>query len=77
VFFEQGIDIGMARGIEGPKGVYAVEPQAGRGFYGAPETFIVDANGVIRFKHIGVINYRIWEDEIMPAIIAVRSGDNS
>jgi cytochrome c biogenesis protein CcmG/thiol:disulfide interchange protein DsbE len=47
------------------------------GVYGAPETFLVDANGVIRFKHIGVINYRTWEDEIMPAIIAVRSGDNS
>lgn len=47
------------------------------GVYGAPETFLVDANGVIRFKHIGVINYRIWEDEIMPAIAALRGGDNS
>lgn len=47
------------------------------GVYGAPETFLVDANGVIRFKHIGVINYRIWEDEIMPAIATVRSGGNS
>jgi cytochrome c biogenesis protein CcmG/thiol:disulfide interchange protein DsbE len=47
------------------------------GVYGAPETFLIDANGVIRFKHIGVINYRIWEDEIMPAIAAVREGGNS
>lgn len=47
------------------------------GVYGAPETFLVDANGVIRFKHIGVINYRIWEDEIMPAIEAVQAGGNS
>jgi cytochrome c biogenesis protein CcmG, thiol:disulfide interchange protein DsbE len=47
------------------------------GVYGAPETFLVDAKGVIRFKHIGVINYRIWEDEIMPAIAAVKSGDHS
>jgi cytochrome c biogenesis protein CcmG/thiol:disulfide interchange protein DsbE len=46
------------------------------GVYGAPETFLVDANGVIRFKHIGVINYRIWEDEIMPAIAAVQTGGN-
>lgn len=43
------------------------------GVYGAPETFIVDASGVIRFKHIGVIDYRIWDDEIMPAIAAVRA----
>lgn len=47
------------------------------GVYGAPETFLVDAKGFIRFKHIGVINYRIWEDEIMPAIAAVKSGDHS
>jgi cytochrome c biogenesis protein CcmG/thiol:disulfide interchange protein DsbE len=47
------------------------------GVYGAPETFLVDANGVIRFKHIGVISYRIWEDEIMPAIAAVQAGGNS
>ncbi|TFH73322.1 DsbE family thiol:disulfide interchange protein [Gammaproteobacteria bacterium LSUCC0112] len=47
------------------------------GVYGAPETFLVDANGVIRFKHIGVINYQIWEDEIMPAIAAVRAGGDS
>lgn len=47
------------------------------GVYGAPETFLVDADGVIRFKHIGVINYSIWEDEIMPVIAAIRAGDNS
>lgn len=43
------------------------------GVYGAPETFVVDGNGVIRFKHIGVIDYKIWEDEIMPAIAAVKA----
>jgi cytochrome c biogenesis protein CcmG/thiol:disulfide interchange protein DsbE len=45
------------------------------GVYGAPETFIVDAQGVIRYKHIGVIDYRVWDDEIMPAIEAVRAGN--
>lgn len=43
------------------------------GVYGAPETFVVDGNGVIRYKHIGAINYEIWEDEIMPAIAAVKA----
>lgn len=47
------------------------------GVYGAPETFLVDANGVIRFKHIGVINYQIWEDEIMPVIAQLRAGAES
>ena len=27
------------------------------GVYGAPETFVIDGNGVIRYKHIGVIDY--------------------
>ena len=47
------------------------------GVYGAPETFIVDASGVIRFKHIGVINYQIWEDEIMPVIASLQQGSDS
>lgn len=47
------------------------------GVYGAPETFLIDADGVIRFKHIGVINYQIWEDEIMPVIAALRQGSES
>lgn len=43
------------------------------GVYGAPETFVVDRNGIIRYKHIGVIDHRAWEDEIMPVIAAVKS----
>jgi len=30
------------------------------GVYGAPETFLVDANGVIRGKHIGDLNSDVW-----------------
>lgn len=30
------------------------------GVFGAPETYLVDAEGVIRFKHVGVVNERIW-----------------
>jgi len=57
---------------------FSVVDQDGRlginlGVYGAPETFVVDGHGVIRYKHIGVIDYRIWEDEIMPAIAAVKA----
>jgi cytochrome c biogenesis protein CcmG/thiol:disulfide interchange protein DsbE len=28
------------------------------GVYGAPETFVVDRNGIIRYKHIGPIDRR-------------------
>jgi cytochrome c biogenesis protein CcmG/thiol:disulfide interchange protein DsbE len=31
------------------------------GVYGAPETFFIDKNGVIRERHVGVIDERVWE----------------
>lgn len=38
------------------------------GVYGAPETFIVDADGIIRYKHVGPITPEIWTREFMPRI---------
>lgn len=57
---------------------YSIVDEDGRlginlGVYGAPETFVVDGNGVIRYKHIGVIDYDIWQNKIMPALAAVRA----
>ena len=34
------------------------------GVFGAPETYFVDSNGVIRFKHVGDINPQNWQDEL-------------
>jgi cytochrome c biogenesis protein CcmG/thiol:disulfide interchange protein DsbE len=31
------------------------------GVFGAPETYLIDSAGVIRFKHIGVIDERVWQ----------------
>ncbi|PKM31547.1 MAG: DsbE family thiol:disulfide interchange protein [Gammaproteobacteria bacterium HGW-Gammaproteobacteria-11] len=36
------------------------------GVYGAPETFLVDARGVIRYKFVGVIDERVWQTELAP-----------
>ena len=36
------------------------------GVYGAPETFLLDHQGVIRYKHIGVITPELWRDELAP-----------
>ena len=38
-FLGSGINLDKARAIEGPRGVYAVEPEAGKGFYGEIEGF--------------------------------------
>ena len=36
------------------------------GVYGAPETYLVDAGGVIRYRHVGVVNDRIWKGVLQP-----------
>lgn len=36
------------------------------GIYGAPETFVIDAKGIVRFKHIGPLTPQIVETTIRP-----------
>lgn len=38
------------------------------GVYGVPETFLVDAQGVIRYKHTGPLTAEAWETEVLPRI---------
>lgn len=36
------------------------------GVYGVPETFLVDAQGIIRYKHIGPLTRAVIEGQILP-----------
>lgn len=36
------------------------------GVTGAPETFVIDKQGVVRLHHIGDVNPRVWEQKIAP-----------
>ena len=38
------------------------------GVMGAPETFIIDKNGIIRFKHIGPITKKNWNKTFKPIL---------
>lgn len=38
------------------------------GVYGAPETFLIDAHGVVRHKHVGPLSIEVWERDFMPKI---------
>lgn len=38
------------------------------GVYGAPETFLIDRNGIIRFKHIGPITPDVWNKRMVPLV---------
>jgi cytochrome c biogenesis protein CcmG, thiol:disulfide interchange protein DsbE len=43
------------------------------GVYGAPETFIIDRQGIIRHKHIGPLTIDIINDEILPLVAKLKS----
>lgn len=36
------------------------------GVFGAPETYVVDRQGIIRYKYIGDLNQKVWDDTIKP-----------
>ena len=42
-----------------PRGSLALD----LGVYGAPETFYIDKNGIIKIRHVGVLNHNVWEDK--------------
>lgn len=53
--------------------IYDVEGRLGLdlGVYGAPETFVVDSKGIIRFKHVGVINQAVWQETLLPVLESI------
>lgn len=38
------------------------------GVYGAPETFVLDASGVIRFRHVGPVTPEVWQETLLPVV---------
>lgn len=45
------------------------------GVYGAPETFVVDRDGIIRYKHIGPIDRKVWEETLQPLVAQLKAED--
>jgi cytochrome c biogenesis protein CcmG/thiol:disulfide interchange protein DsbE len=43
------------------------------GVYGVPETFLIDGEGVIRYKHIGPLTAKVLNEKIVPLIGKLRS----
>ena len=42
------------------------------GVYGAPETFLLDADGIILYKLVGPLTPQLWVEEFQPRIAAAR-----
>ncbi len=44
------------------------------GVYGAPETFVIDANNLIIYRHVGVVTDKVWLKKIKPMLMAEAGG---
>lgn len=44
------------------------------GIYGAPETFLVDADGIIRWKYVGAVTDEIIAEQLIPALEKAEAG---
>lgn len=44
------------------------------GVYGAPETYVVDASGRIRYRRAGAVDPVVWEQEIKPLMQKLEQG---
>ena len=38
------------------------------GIQGVPETFVIDGQGRVRFRHTGPVTAEIWRDQLLPVI---------
>ena len=56
------IDLGnpYSENISDTEGVLGLD----LGVYGAPETYVVDASGNVRYRHVGVLDSSVWEGEL-------------
>jgi len=44
------------------------------GVYGTPETFLIDSQGIIRYKHVGPLTKQVWQHTLLPIINKLRTG---
>ena len=46
------------------------------GVYGVPETYLVDRNGRIQYRHVGPLSGKIFNEKLAPMIIALQKNTN-
>ncbi len=44
------------------------------GVYGAPETFVIDKQGIVRYKHVGPITLELVNSKLLPLLVELKAG---
>lgn len=56
-----------------PYALSLYDPQGKLGFdlgvYGAPETYVIDAQGIVRYRHVGVVTPEVWQQTLEPLVL--------
>jgi cytochrome c biogenesis protein CcmG, thiol:disulfide interchange protein DsbE len=47
------------------------------GVYGAPETYLLDANGVVRYRHVGVVDEAVWQTILQPLYLELSRAEST
>ncbi len=42
------------------------------GIHAVPETFVIDAQGRVRYRHLGPVTPQVWREQLMPVVRAVQ-----
>ncbi len=43
------------------------------GVTGAPETFVIDKHGIVRYRHVGPIDSEVWQKTLAPLMAQLRA----
>jgi len=57
--------------IYDPQGTFGFD----LGVYGAPETYIIDQNGYVRYRRVGVVNEKVWFTILRPLMEKIKLED--
>ena len=44
------------------------------GVYGAPETFLIDPYGKVRYRHVGIVSPKVYNEIFLPLIDKIKKG---
>jgi len=66
------------RDLGNPYATSIYDPRGTLGFdlgvYGAPETYVIDAQGIVRYRHVGVVHEKVWNEDLEPLVSRYQEG---
>lgn len=78
---ERAAALNWLRQLGDPYAFNIYDPEGKLGFdlgvYGAPETYIIDQHGKVRHRHVGEINARVWQSDLLPIVQSLQQGKAS